>query len=72
MQLPNNTSIAVNKILFKYLLFFIIQSLLLFLIYTQCQTILIIKEMQQVSSGRPIEVSLGRWCLMIINLITYH
>lgn len=22
MQLPNNTSIAVNKILFKYLLFF--------------------------------------------------
>lgn len=34
MQLPNNTSIAVNKILFKYLLFFIIQSLLLFLIYT--------------------------------------
>lgn len=64
MQLPNNTSIAVNKILFKYLL--------LFLIYTQCQTILIIKEMQQVSSGRPIEVSLGRWCLMIINLITYH
>lgn len=24
MQLPNNTSIAVNKILFKYLLFFII------------------------------------------------
>lgn len=72
MQLPNNTSIAVNKILFKYLLFFIIQSPLLFLIYTQCQTILIIKEMQQVSSGRPIEVSLGRWCLMIINLITYH
>lgn len=53
MQLPNNTSIAVNKILFKYLLFFIIQSLLLFLIYTQCQTILIIKEMQQVSSERP-------------------